>query len=70
MCTSNRCLECDGTPLRTGECIPQACTVAFPIEVWPGVMICPKCGWEGGVPGWKYCPLCGSPLEVQPHRGK
>jgi hypothetical protein len=38
MCTSERCLECDGTPLRTGECIPQACTKAFPMEVWPGVM--------------------------------
>jgi hypothetical protein len=29
MCVSQKCLECDGTPLKTGECDPRICTVTF-----------------------------------------
>ena len=29
MSTSEKCLNCDGTPLKTGKCDPRACSTSF-----------------------------------------
>lgn len=35
MSTSEKCMKCDGTPLRTGECNPMCCTTVFSIDKYP-----------------------------------
>lgn len=38
---SEKCLKCDGSSLRTGECDPHTCTTVF---MHMERVVCPKCG--------------------------
>jgi hypothetical protein len=76
--TAEQCLNCDGSPLMTGECNPQACTTVFTEPIPLGTLkpdsnspfyristvdfICLNCN-HGCFIGDNYCSNCGVKLN-------